>query len=78
MSLQGVVVKYNANQRYATTAITASIIRQIANKLHVPLQVTHWQTCTVMKSSCVLQYFSKIYISCRCNGVLHVGVTLYL
>jgi len=35
------VIKYNANQRYATTAITASIVRQIASKLHVPLQVTH-------------------------------------
>jgi len=41
ISLQGVVIKYNANQRYATTAITASIVRQIASNLHVPLQVTH-------------------------------------
>ena len=34
----GVVVKINANQRYATTAITASIIRIIAEKCGVELQ----------------------------------------
>ena len=37
---QGVVVKFNANQRYATTAITASIVRQIASAVSVPLQVS--------------------------------------
>jgi len=37
--LQGVVIKFNANQRYATTAITASIVRQIASKVQLPLQV---------------------------------------
>jgi len=40
--IQGVVIKFNANQRYATTAITASIVRRIASKVHVPLQVRHW------------------------------------
>ena len=39
VDMQGVVIKFNANQRYATTAITASIIREIASKCHVPLQV---------------------------------------
>ena len=33
------VLKYNANQRYATTAITASVIREVAAKCGVPLQV---------------------------------------
>ena len=37
---QGVVIKFNANQRYATTAITASIVRQIASAVSVPLQVS--------------------------------------
>jgi len=37
--MKGVVIKFNANQRYATTAITASIVRQIASKVKVPLQV---------------------------------------
>ena len=36
---RGVVLKYNANQRYATTAITASVIREVAAKCKVPLQV---------------------------------------
>merc|ERR1719383_999682 len=33
-----VVIKFNANQRYATTAITTSILRQIADSAGVPLQ----------------------------------------
>jgi len=35
---KGVVIKFNANQRYATTAITATILRQIAEKAGVPMQ----------------------------------------
>jgi len=51
--LQGVVIKFNTNQRYATTAITASIVRLIASKVNVPLQVTHWSgvTCTNTNAS---------------------------
>ena len=39
--MQGVVVKFNANQRYATTAITTAILRQVAAQVGVPLQVGH-------------------------------------
>jgi len=35
---KGVVMKFNANQRYASTAITTSIVRMIAQKVNVPLQ----------------------------------------
>jgi len=35
---KGVVIKFNANQRYATTAVTTSILRQIAETADVPLQ----------------------------------------
>ncbi|EDQ89988.1 uncharacterized protein MONBRDRAFT_18914 [Monosiga brevicollis MX1] len=35
---QGVVIKFNANQRYATNAVTASILRLLAKKAGVPLQ----------------------------------------
>jgi len=35
---KGIVIKFNANQRYATTGLTATILREIAAKADVPLQ----------------------------------------
>ena len=36
---KGVVIKINSNQRYASTAITNTILRQLASMADVPLQV---------------------------------------
>uniref|UniRef100_A0A8C9RJH6 Aspartyl aminopeptidase n=1 Tax=Scleropages formosus TaxID=113540 RepID=A0A8C9RJH6_SCLFO len=36
--LSGPVIKFNSNQRYATTAVTASILREIAGRVDVPVQ----------------------------------------
>ncbi|XP_035826396.1 aspartyl aminopeptidase isoform X2 [Aplysia californica] len=35
---KGIVIKFNANQRYATTSVTATILREVARKAEVPLQ----------------------------------------
>jgi aspartyl aminopeptidase len=35
---KGVVIKSNANQRYATTSVTSLVLKQAAKKYDVPLQ----------------------------------------
>ncbi|KAK3732876.1 hypothetical protein QZH41_018665, partial [Actinostola sp. cb2023] len=45
---KGPVLKYNSNQRYATTAITASVLKLVAEKVNIPLQ----EVCVRNDSPC--------------------------
>ena len=61
------MLKFNGNQRYATTAITASIMREVSDKCKVPLQVHIHCIC--------------IYVSCIHVHVCHnyyVSVIMYV
>jgi aspartyl aminopeptidase len=37
----GMVIKHNANQRYATSAVSATLFRRIGKAAGVPVQVCH-------------------------------------
>lgn len=39
----GLVIKHNANQRYATNAVTSFMFREIAQKHKIPIQVSEVQ-----------------------------------
>ena len=46
----GPVIKTNANQRYSTTAVTGTLIRELAKKHDIPVQVScHHLSATLMK-----------------------------
>lgn len=45
------MIKFNSNQRYATTAVTAAVIRDIGSKVGVPLQVNCEFLCVVKGGS---------------------------
>ena len=36
---KGVVIKHNANQRYATNVVTSFLFKEVANAHHLPCQV---------------------------------------
>ena len=73
---KGIVIKFNTNQRYATNAWTTSVLREIASRVDVPLQV---KICFYLKQFVKIEIFAgvdciipcdrdKIVISC-----LHVS-----
>ncbi len=40
---RGPTIKYNANQRYATTSVTAFLLKELARRSNIPLQVPSLQ-----------------------------------
>jgi len=46
---KGVVIKWNANQRYATTSITAFLLKELAKRHQVPIQVRVPKHCIHQK-----------------------------
>lgn len=46
----GLVIKHNANQRYATNAVTSLIFREIANKHNLPTQVRSFHNFSYSKN----------------------------
>lgn len=41
---KGTVIKVNANQRYATTAVTSLVLKELAKKHKIPIQVCFVRT----------------------------------
>ena len=64
------MLKFNGNQRYATTAITASILREISAKCSIPLQV-------IFVLCCHVQLCKYMYIVYFCISVQQSNTTLY-
>ena len=56
-------MKINANQRYATTAITSAILRQVAERAKVPLQVRIVKSKMVVQGNLALELVSLVILS---------------
>jgi len=67
---QGVVMKFSSNQKYATTTITASILREVAWRCGQPLQV---DTYTRNGRNCIYGVCTSEFMSSECivSAALH-------
>lgn len=60
----GLVIKHNANQRYATSAVTAFIFREIAETHGLPVQASYFLVVFKMGENEYKVQF-KLYYSCN-------------
>jgi aspartyl aminopeptidase len=59
---KGTVIKVNANQRYATTAVTSLVLKELAKKHKIPIQVL-----CVMNKAVVALMLIHCFIGIRCS-----------
>ena len=64
---QGVVVKYNANQKYTTDAFSRSIFEALCKKVNVPLQ--HYANRSDVAGGSTLGNLSNAHVSLHCVDV---------
>ena len=49
---QGIVIKINSNQKYATNAVTSFIFKEAARRAQVPVQVSYFRSSKFEIQNC--------------------------
>lgn len=61
---KGLVIKHNANQRYATSVVTGFLFREVAKIHNLPVQVIAFQVLLFLQISYVVERLTlKYYFS---------------
>ncbi len=58
---QGLVIKHNSNQRYATNAISAALFREVGRRRGLPTQVRRWPASSAHPVACGLHAGARVW-----------------